>query len=284
MQGHTGFVCSACVMEPTIRNPTGFIVTGSNDKTICIYYPGKENPVHTIEAHESIVTGLNASILEKDSFFTCSSDHTGKLWDLYDLTKPVATFLGHAQTAVVWCIADLPNGSVVTGGSDKIAIVYLRSGTILHRLNGHKSCIRDIAVVNVNEFLTCGNDAVTKHWHAISGVCLGTYGGHTSHIYSVSALFEGTLAVSCGGDRTVRVWRNGRVEQTIVIPSETVWSVRLLPNEDLVCGSSDGVVRIFTVNPQRFIDRESMTKFKEAVVKSIEKYAKQNKHKDDADE
>ncbi|XP_001606091.3 phospholipase A-2-activating protein isoform X3 [Nasonia vitripennis] len=280
MKGHTGFVCSACIIEPTAKNPTGFIVTGSSDKNICIYYPGEENPVHTIQAHESIVNGLNASILEKDSFFTCSSDHTGKLWNLYDLTKPEATFLGHAQTAIIWCIADLPNGSVVTGGSDKIAIVYLRSGTILHRLIGHKGCIRDIAVVNVNEFLTCGTDAVTKHWHAISGVCLGTYGGHTNHIYSISALFEGTLAVSCGDDRTVRVWRNGRVQQTIGIPSETVRSVRLLPNKDLICGSSDGVVRIFTVNPQRFIDRESMIKFKEAVIKSIEKYAKESKPKD----
>lgn len=269
MRGHTDSICSVCVIEPTKKNPTGFIVTGSRDKNICIYYPGQEEPIHIVNGHEKTVRGLKASVMDQESFLSCSSDHMGKLWDLYDLAKPKSVYLGHDPSTSVWCIADLLNGYVVTGGSDNIVIVYARDGQVLHKLNGHMACVRDVAVLNDHQFLTCGNDSVSKHWDANSGACLGTYTGHTSDIYSVSTLFGGSLAVSCGKDKTVRVWRNAALNQTIALPAETIWSVKLLPNEDLVCGSSDGAVRIFTVNEERYIDSESMKKFELAVLERI---------------
>ncbi|XP_058792751.1 phospholipase A-2-activating protein isoform X3 [Phymastichus coffea] len=243
----------------------------NNERPLRLTMFGEEEPIHIVSAHENTVYCLKASIVDHESFLSCSSDHTGKLWDLYDLTKPKSTFLGHDPISYIYCIADLLNGYVVTGGSDNTVIVYVRNGKVLHKLNGHTGCVRDIAPVNDYQFLSCGNDAVTKHWNANSGACLGTYSGHTSCIYSISTLFSGSLAVSGGADKTVRIWRNGALKQTILLPAESVWSVKLLPNEDLVCGSSDGVVRIFTVNEQRYIDAKAMEKFELAVLERIKK-------------
>ena len=274
MRGHTDFVNTCCVIEPSERNPTGFIITGGKDKNICIYYPGQEEPFCTINAHDDTICSLKTSVFEKESFLSCSVDHLGKLWNSYDLTKPQAIFTGHSLTTVVWCIKDLPNGMVVTGGSDKNVIVYLRDGQVLHLLKGHLDAVRDIVEVSENEFLSCSNDSDTKHWSAISGNCIGTYKGHNSHVYSISASIGGGLAVSCGEDWSIKIWRNGKVDQSITMPVQTIWCVKILPNEDIVCGSSDGIIRIFTVNPDRFINIEILMEFEKEALINFENYLK----------
>lgn len=266
MTGHSNFVSSACIINPTQKHPKGFIVTGSNDNHICVYIPGDIEPVHKIKAHENAVCCLKSSNLDDDAFFSSSWDISAKLWNLNNLDKPCVTYLGHS--AAVWCVADLPNSSVVTGSADKTVIIFTRDGKVLHKLNEHTDCVRDISVIKDNEFLTCANDATIKHWNAVSGNCLGSFYGHTNYIYSMSSVPGGSLAVSSGEDKTVRVWINGEVDQTISLPAQSVWSVRLLPNEDIVCGTSDGVVRIFTSNSERYADSEVLQKFEESVANS----------------
>ncbi|XP_001606082.1 phospholipase A-2-activating protein isoform X4 [Nasonia vitripennis] len=264
MRGHSNFVSSVCIINPTQKHPKGLIITGSNDNHIFIYNPGEEQPVHKIKAHENTVCCLRTSSLDPTAFVSSSWDFSAKMWSLDDLEKPQMTYLGHS--AAVWCVSDLANGSVVTGSADKLVIVYLRDGKVLHKLEGHTDCVRDIAVINENEFLTCANDAVIKHWTAVTGDCLGNFYGHTNYIYSLSAFPGGSLVASSGEDRTVRVWCNGEVDQTITLPTQTVWSVKLLPNGDIVCGASDGLVRIFTAHPERYADSEIIQRFEESVV------------------
>ncbi|XP_058792749.1 phospholipase A-2-activating protein isoform X2 [Phymastichus coffea] len=265
MKGHNNFVSSVCILSSTAQYPNGLIITGSNDSNICMYNPGDVEPVQKFKAHENTVCALKSS--SGNSFLSSSWDITAKLWNSSNVAKPEHTYIGH--TAAVWCVADLPNGSIVTGSADKNVIVYLRNGEILHKLEGHTDCVRDIAIVKDNEFLTCANDAVIKHWNAFTGDCLGNYYGHSNYIYSVSAFLDGHLVASSGEDKTVKVWRDGKVDQTIELPARSVWCVRLLPNQDIVCGASDNLVRIFTADPERYADSETMQKFEETVANSM---------------
>lgn len=266
MTGHNNFVSSACIINPTERHPSGLILTGSNDNHICVYNPGEVEPVQKFKAHENTVCSLKLSTVDGNSFFSSSWDISAKLWNSNNLTKPERTYVGHS--AAVWCVADLTNGSVVTGSADKTVIVYLREGKVLHKLEGHTDCVRDIAVVKDNGFLSCANDAVIKYWNGVSGECLGNYYGHSNYIYSISATLDGHLVASSGEDKTVRVWKNGEADQVIDLPAQSIWAVKLLPNEDIVCGASDSLVRIFTSNPERYADAETMQKFEEAVASS----------------
>ena len=43
--------------------------------------------------------------------------------------------------------------------------------------------------------------------------------------------------VTCGEDRTLRVWHKGQCQQTIPHPTQSVWSVCVLDNNDIVTGS-----------------------------------------------
>lgn len=93
---------------------------------------------------------------------------------------------------------------------------------------------------------------------------LQTLSGHTSFVYSLAMLSSNEIA-SSGEDRSVRIWRDGQLSQTITIPAISVWSVTSLPNGDLACASSDGFVRLFTRTPQRFADPDILQAYETAV-------------------
>lgn len=262
LKGHSNFVSCVCVINPSEQNPTGFIITGSNDKTICVYIPDQTEPVNTLKAHQNTICKLRTGIKE-GSFLSSSWDLSAKLWDINDLSKPQLNLVGH--TAAVWCVADLSNGCIVTGSADKFVIIWRSDGSVQHKLSGHTDCVRDISTLSSNEFLTCANDATVRHWNASLGTCLGSYCGHENYIYSIIAKENGSSIFTSGEDRTVRVWHHSEISQTITLPTQSVWCIDLFPNGDIVAGSSDGVIRIFTCDPERYADPETLQNFEEEV-------------------
>ncbi|KAL0132928.1 hypothetical protein PUN28_000573 [Cardiocondyla obscurior] len=262
LTGHSNFVNSVCVINPSERDPKGYIITGSNDNTICVYIKGETVPTHVITEHQKNVCSLKTGKKE-GTFLSSSWDLTAKLWDVSNLSKPQLNLMHH--TAAVWCVADLQNGSIISGAADKLVIVWSRDGLVQHKLKGHTDCVRDIVDIKEDEFLTCANDATIRHWNATLGTCLGTYCGHENYIYSIAAISNGTYVYSSGEDRTIRIWYNAEPKQTIVLPTQSIWSIDLFSNGDLVAGSSDGAVRIFSCDPERYANREMLEAFEKEV-------------------
>lgn len=107
--------------------------------------------------------------------------------------------------------------------------------------SGHEDCIRGLAVLNNQEFISCSNDASLRRW-SVSGDCLQVYYGHENFIYSVAVLPNGQDFISGGEDRTMRVWRDGKCVQTIAHPAQSVWAVCVLPcNGDIVSAARLGL-------------------------------------------
>ncbi|XP_012539928.1 phospholipase A-2-activating protein [Monomorium pharaonis] len=262
LTGHSNYVSSVCVINPSERDPKGYIITGSNDNTICVYVAGETTPAHTLTAHQNNVCKL-ATGKREGTFLSSSWDLTAKLWDMRDLSKPQLNLTGH--TAAVWCVADLASGSIVSGSADKLVIVWSRDGAVQHKLTGHTECVRDIVDIKEDEFLTCANDASIRHWNAKLGTCLGTYCGHENYIYSIAAVPNGTYVYSSGEDRTIRVWYNAELKQTIVLPTQSIWCINLFANGDIVVGSSDGAVRIFSSDTERYANAETLEAFEKEV-------------------
>ena len=53
--------------------------------------------------------------------------------------------------------------------------------------------------------------------------------------------------------------------QTIVHPAISVWTVSSMPNGDIVSGSSDGVVRIFSEAEERWANADELRRYDETV-------------------
>lgn len=53
--------------------------------------------------------------------------------------------------------------------------------------------------------------------------------------------------------------------QTLAHPATSVWAVSSMPNGDIVSGSSDGVVRIFSSAEERWASSEDLKQYDDAV-------------------
>ena len=110
------------------------------------------------------------------------------------------------------CILVLPHflvGVMLTGSADK-TIKMWKGGACQKTLGGHTDCIRGLAVLSPEEFLSCANDCTVKRWTS-EGQCTGTFHGHENYVYSMALMPNGVDFVTSGEDRTVRVWVNGEV-------------------------------------------------------------------------
>lgn len=259
------FVASVLYIEPTQEFPDGLVITGGNDSVILIYKPHEPFAYFTIKEHTNTVSSLTSGILP-NTFLSGSWDTSAKLWNISENSNSsITTFSGHA--AAVWSVIQLIDSRIVTASADKSICIWDLKGQRLQTLSGHTDCVRGLCdIPESNYFLSVSNDASIKVW-SYSGENINTYYGHTNYIYSIAKIKDGDTEsfVTTDEDRTVRVWKNGKNIDTFQLPAQSVWAVATLNNGDIVTGSSDGVIRIFTKEESRFADASLLQKFKEEV-------------------
>lgn len=258
------FVGAVLFIEPTEEYPDGLVVTGGNDKLILVYKPSEPFATFTIKDHTNTISCLSKSN-EANAFFSGSWDNSAKYFKLSGTPSCIATFSGHL--AAIWSVIQLKDSRVVTASADKTIIVWDNKGQKLQTLTGHTDCVRALTdFPDLNLFVSAANDASIKIWN-YSGENIQTLYGHTNYIYSVAncKTIGQDCFVSSDEDRTVRIWENGINTESITLPAQSVWSVACLKNGDIVTGSSDGLVRIFTRDEARYASPENLTKFKEEV-------------------
>lgn len=253
-----GYVCTQTfsgsegyVSTVAITPNNGKIITGCQDGKIRIYNPECINPSETLSGHTDTVCALATA---QEYFVSGSWDKTAKIWQ-YD-GSPVLTLTGHS--AAIWAVEILSCSSSVseivslTGSADK-TIKMWKGNSTLQIFKGHTDCVRALAVCDANRFLSAANDATIRLW-LVSGECLATYYGHTNYIYGISMMPSQTEFVSCGEDRSVRIWKldsPDECHQTIFLPAQSIWTVSVMNNNDIITGSSDGLVRVFTKAAER---------------------------------
>lgn len=269
LKNHTNFVIATCYTPPNDRFPDGLIVTGGNDKTICVYSAKQGTHLFTLEGHEQTVSCLHY-VPQSDLLLSGSWDCTVRVWSL-STRKCIQTLRGH--TKAVWAvvsIGDVTNDSkiILTGGADH-SIIAWKNYTQYQTFQGHTDCVRSLAVINGTEFLSSSNDYTIKRWSLNSPRCAQTYEGHTNFVYSLTMITPQQFA-SVSEDRSARVWSVNQSEalQTIRLPSTTVWSVCSLTNTDIAAGCSDGRIFVFTQDPSRTATMSEISAFEEELASS----------------
>uniref|UniRef100_A0A2H8TP61 Phospholipase A-2-activating protein n=1 Tax=Melanaphis sacchari TaxID=742174 RepID=A0A2H8TP61_9HEMI len=277
-KGHSNYVVSIAILNKSDILPNGLILTGGNDKLMCGFLPESPEPVFIETSHTNTVCKITPGILP-NTFLTSSWDMNARLWKIMvnpDHTyQPVLLTIFKGHIAAVWSSIQLSTNQVITCSADKTLLIHNilhgdpeNSSIAIKKLTGHTDCVRDLAALLNNEFLSCSNDATVKHWNAETGECLETFYGHPNYIYCLS-VFCGTdmtnsLVVTGGEDRYLNVWQSSE-QQVILQPAQSIWAVAILPNTDIVVGSSDGLIRIFSTDSNRQATNEAQAAFQEQV-------------------
>ncbi|CAH8574827.1 unnamed protein product [Schistosoma turkestanicum] len=269
--GHKNYVSAVCCQE--LDNDC-HILTGSHDKLIRGYSFVSPEALFTLEGHTDAVCTL--AVGNHKTIISGSWDKSIKLWQK---EKCVSTLIGHE--AAVWCVLTMSAVKltghvddiiVISGSADRTIRIWCLRGLnqdinspeiiLLNSLNEHKDCVRALACIDDSRFLSASNDASIRAWDATTGTCIGEFYGHTNFVYGLASLPNFPKFVSCGEDRSIRVWLLPSASewaagkqfccfQTILLPCQSAWCVALVPNGDIVVGGSDSMIRIFSCDTKR---------------------------------
>ncbi|CAO3660671.1 unnamed protein product [Umbelopsis vinacea] len=251
--GHLHYVNAVAYLPPSAAHPNGLIVSSGSDKIIHVYDVDRpDEPCYNLIGHTENVCSL--AVTSSGDIISGSWDKTAIVWKNF---QQAYVLKGHE--AAVWSVLSADEEVVLTASADR-TIKLWTNGKHTRTFTGHSDVVRDLALIPGLGFVSCSNDRL---W-SLSGEPLMELNGHTSFVYSVTVLSTGEL-VSSGEDRSVRVWRDGQCIQTLHQPCISVWCVSALPNDDIIVGGSDGIVRIFTRSKERFAEQETLKQFDELV-------------------
>jgi len=265
---HPHWVNAAAAISSNNDGGDKVIATGCHDGAVRVYDVDSDSSSSaklrlTLQGHSGPVCSV--SPLGGGLFVTGSWDGTAKVWRLNDdgTGSCAATLPGHENGVCV--LGSLKGGVVVTGSAGeqvngavagyKIRMWNWKEGRITKTLTDHRGSVRYLcAGANDETFLSCSNDGTVREW-AFDGTPLRTFsnpasGGSPAFLYGCCAAQDGTIVAACD-DMCARAWgSNDATPQQIGHPC-TVWSVCALPNGDVATGGSDGMIRVFTLDPSR---------------------------------
>lgn len=222
--------------------------------------PGDDFGKYQLIGHQGNVCSLSY----KDGLLVSGSwDCTAKVWDLSTFTVKF-DLVGHSASVWDAQVVDAEQNIFLTCSADR-TIRKWQGNREIARYSGHNDVIRKLLVLpGGTKFVSASNDCTLKIWNLASGKVLQTLEGHDSFIYDIGLLSTGDI-VSTAEDRTVRIWHDGAVAQAITLPCISVWSVAVLPNDDIVVGGSDKQIYIFTSSEERTATAHALAQFKEQV-------------------
>jgi len=123
----------------------------------------------------------------------------------------------------IWCVAYSPDGRHALSTSGKSALLWnLDDLRLVARLEGHTAEVCKVAFTpDGRRALSCGNDFSARVWDLSAAIDapapppapspqppaeVRRYWGHTDRVWAMALSTDGTLALSGGPDRTVRLW------------------------------------------------------------------------------
>lgn len=203
-------------------------VTGGGDSTVkfwsfeLIADPNNENQkilslIHkkTLQLEENV---LSVKVTPDGKYVACALlDSTVKIFFM-DTFKFFLSLYGHKMP--VLCI-DVSYDSmlIVTGSADRTVKIWGIDHGDCHRSLAHEESVTALQFIGkTHMFFTCSKDGCIKQWDADSFDKIMTLPGHIGEAYSLTVSPNGIFVVSCGSDRTIRLYE--RTDEPLVLEDE----------------------------------------------------------------
>lgn len=209
--GHSSYVYSLAF------SPKGnMLASGSYDEALFLWDVRTQRLMRSHPAHSDPIGGVDF-VRDGTLIVSCSSDGLIRLWDT--ATGQCLRTLVHEDNAAVTSTRFVPNGKYLLAWTldNSIRLWNYVEGRCLKTYQGHKNEKYSLSgavgvYANTDEsekraFVVSGSeDGKIFTWDVESKQILQTIKGHEGVVLGVDTLEEEGLMVSCGMDKTIRVW------------------------------------------------------------------------------
>uniref|UniRef100_M4BH40 Uncharacterized protein n=1 Tax=Hyaloperonospora arabidopsidis (strain Emoy2) TaxID=559515 RepID=M4BH40_HYAAE len=228
-------------------------------KKVAVDYTAFEFDVDSIKflnGHRLPVTSL-CLLEDGKTVFSAAKDGSMLRWDLAQLTKTKLVLpkddvaAEKATTDTSRCILALAVSSdgkfLASGGRDKLVRVWnVEKSELLESFSGHRDAVSALVFRLRSHSLFSGSfDRSIKHWNLTEMGYVETLFGHQSEVNGLDSLYKERV-VSCGRDRSVRVWKIPEETQLVFYGnSGSMDCVRMITDEYYVTGGDDGSLSLW---------------------------------------
>ncbi|GAB4819398.1 hypothetical protein N2152v2_006444 [Parachlorella kessleri] len=135
----------------------------------------------------------------------------------------------------------------VGGGDRKVHVWDARSRQLVKAFPGHKDAVTGLAFRDgTHQLFSSSLDRSIKIWSLDDMAYVDTLFGHQSEVLGIDAL-RAERVVTCGADRTCRVWKIAEESQLIFRgSSQTIECCRYLTGSEWVSGSAGGTLELWS--------------------------------------
>lgn len=213
-----------------------------------------ESRTRLLRGHRLSVTCTDVSGDER-TVYSGSKDCTIIKWDV-ETGKKLHTFRdsrkapngkGHADE--VLALSSSSDGRyLASGGRD--GLVYLwdaRSDSLIKTFKSHRDSVSGLAFRHHTlDLFSSSFDRTVNVWNISEMTFVETLFGHQSPIQGIDALYQ-NRALTCGGDRTVRLWKVADETQLMFNGhSSSIDCIKMSNEESFFTGSQDGSVSLWS--------------------------------------
>jgi WD40 repeat protein len=252
LNGHTNRVSSIA-----FSSNGRYLVSGSIDKTICVWNLQSGVCEKVLKGHAHPVTSIATSHHMDDGFFIVSGslDGTIRIWDFRSgdckIFKKKTLYGIHNYIFSVavspddrWVVSSTPNNYLQIWNVKSLSCERILQ---IDTLSGNSVIISRDGRYIVYDF----GDGSVGVWNFDDGRICKVLKGHNRNVWSVAISPDNRWIVSGCEDETMRIWNleTGECEKVLEGHSEAVHSVVILPDgRRVISGSDDETIRVWNID------------------------------------
>ncbi|KAE8705550.1 WD repeat-containing protein 48-like protein isoform 2 [Hibiscus syriacus] len=249
--GHSAGINCLAVLKSSVSDGCNYLFTGSRDGTLKRWALG-EDAATCSATFESHVDWVNDTVIAgENTLVSCSSDTTLKTWNC--LSDGICTRTLRQHSDYVTCLAAAEKNVFVWDIEAAVTPVSTSSDLMEDDCsNGISGSASSLPISSLRTISS--NNGLTAHATQCHGYVPIAAKGHKESVYALAMNDSGSLLVSGGTEKVVRVWDPRTGSKTMKLKGHTD-NVRalLLDSTGRYClsGSSDSMIRLWDLGQQR---------------------------------
>lgn len=261
---HCAGVNCLAVQKSTVSGGSDYLFTGSRDGTLKRWALG-EDAATCSTTFESHVDWVNDVVVAGDTLVSCSSDTTLKTWNCMSDGTCTRTLRQHSDYVTCLAAAAKNSNVVASGGLGGEVFVWdleaalspiSKSGDPMEEdcSNGINGSGHPLPITSLRSINSSNN--ISVHAAQSHGYVPIAAKGHKESVYALAMNDSGTILVSGGTEKVVRVWDPRSGSKTMKLRGHTDnIRVLLLDSTGRYClsGSSDSMIRLWDLGQQRCV-------------------------------